>query len=117
MGKWNSEETCVGCGKYIGPDYYRCDECIEDFFGDEQRSRALTEWEAKKLEFHRSEKKWNEDISKRSIAVDKNGKKVAVYRDREGRITGKVPNQPTHLRKAPDPWQPPTQITKERIDK
>lgn len=79
--KWElSRAGCPKCGKEIINDLELIDDNNEK---KEIRRKPLTDWEKKKLEFYRDEKKWHQDIESRRILS--NGD-VAIV-DHKGRIT------------------------------
>lgn len=93
--------SCKSCGKNQGHCIYQfvyCRECGER----EQektpvktgiRRRGLTEHEALKLEWYKSDSKWADNIRSRRI-VEKNGQKLTVYRAANG-AERVLPSQPT----------------------
>lgn len=108
---------CWDCRKEIADDLFRCEDCLKMIrIESQRRRRPLTEWEEKKLSFYRDERKWHDDISRRSI-VFKNGKKYQVYKDRNGNIKGQIPEQPRHLLPKPQEWQPSYMSNRERVDR
>lgn len=77
---------CYDCRKEISPDRFRCDSCVKEIrTEDKRRSRPMTEWEALKLQFYKSDRAWEENIRSRQTVV-KNGKSHVVYRDNHGNM-------------------------------
>lgn len=79
---------------YIKGTWY-CKECGKP--PSDKKRRPLTEWEALKLSFYRSEAKWIDHINRRKIVYDQNGRQKAVETDYKGNILRDIPNQPKAL--------------------
>lgn len=111
---------CYDCNKEIDTDLFRCDDCFNQAVKiqkkQEKMRRALTEWEAMKLSWYRSEKKWHDNIQRRKI-ITENGHRITVLTDYKGNITQKMPSQPKHLKAKPQIFQPGYQSSSERIDR
>lgn len=68
--------------------HWYCNNC--EGLSTPKKRRPLTEHEALKLEWYKSEKKWIDNIQDRKISTDKFGNKVIVS---QGKVMPKQPSQ------------------------